>query len=380
MVRQFAQVLIVLGPSVGTVLVGCQPQPVGEKELVAVKVAAVDRVASGTGTRYSAEIEPATRVDLAFKVGGYVEAIAKATGVDGKPRLLQEGDAVRENQELASLRKTDYAQKLDEARADYAQARATADQAQRDVARAQSLVQSGSVSNIELENARTKLDSASAAAAGAKAREEQAATGLGDASLRSPLTGVVLKRSIEVGTLASPGSVAFTIADVASVKAIFAVPDVVLPRVQLGAAQSVTTEAFPGAMLTGRISRISPSADPKSRVFEAEVTIPNADGRLKTGMIAALSIAAAPGGGGDAPLVPLSAIVRAPAVRGREPAFAVYVADAPTGRTRVHARQVELGDYLGRVIPVKKGLTGGEQVVVLGAGLLSDGEAVEVLP
>jgi multidrug efflux system membrane fusion protein len=65
---------------------------------------------------------------------------------------------------------------------------------------------------------------------------------------------------------------------------------------------------------------------------------------------------------------------------GKDQAFAVYVVDAPAGRTTAHAREVELGDYLGRVIPVKKGLAGGEHVVVLGAGLLSDGEDVEIVP
>jgi RND family efflux transporter MFP subunit len=167
---------------------------------------------------------------------------------------------------------------------------------------------------------------------------------------------------------------------VSSVKAIFAVPDVVLPRVQLGAQQDVSAEAFPGATFAGRISRISPSADPKSRVFEAEVTIPNADGRLKSGMVAALSIAAVEDGQGDAPLVPLSAIVRAPGAPNGTQAFAVFVVDAAEGTTAAHAREVELGDYLGRVIPVKKGLAGGERVVVLGAGLLSDGEDVEIVP
>jgi len=356
---------------------GCRRTAIGEKEVPAVKVAVVDRLAGGTGTRYSAQIEPATRVDMAFKVGGYVESIAKTSGVDGKPRILQEGDSVRESQELAALRKTEYVQKLEESRADSAQAKASVEQARRDLARAETLVKSGSVGNIELENARTKLDSVLASAAGANAREEQAATSLSDTSLRSPMAGVVLKRSIEVGTLASPGTMAFTVADVSSVKAIFAVPDIVLPRVQLGAAQAVSAEAFPGAAFAGRISRISPSADPKSRVFEAEVTIPNGDGRLKSGMVAALSIAAVQEGQGDAPLVPLSAIVRAP---GREQAFAVFVVDAASGRTAAHARVVELGDYLGRVIPVKKGLSGGEHVVVLGAGLLSDGEEVEVVP
>ena len=78
----------------------------------------------------------------------------------------------------------------------------------------------------------------------------------------------------------------------------------------------------------------------------------------------------------SAPLIPLTAIVRAP---GRPDGFAVFVVDAGGGHPVARVRAVELGEYLGRVIPVRSGLVGGETVVVQGAGLLSDGEPVEVL-
>ena len=162
-----------------------------------------------------------------------------------------------------------------------------------------------------------------------------------------------------------------------SVKAAFGVPDVVLPRVHLGAPLAITTEAYPGERFEGRISLIAPSADPRSRVFEIDVTIPNPDGRLKSGSVAALSLEGTGDAGPAAPLIPLSAIVRSPAHADQ---FAVFIVDASAGRATAHAREVELGEYLGRVIPIRRGLTGGETVVVQGAGLLSDGEAVEVLP
>ncbi len=210
-------------------------------------------------------------------------------------------------------------------------------------------------------------------------RVDEAQTALSDTSLRSPIDGVVLKRAIEVGTLAAPGTVGFSVAQVDRVKAVFGVPDIVLPRVQLGAPQVVSTDAFPDARFAGRITRISPSADPKSRVFEVEVMIPNDDQRLKTGMVAALAMssteaAAAPEA---EPLVPLSSIVRSPGHAGR---FAVFVVDGANGQSIARARDVDLGEYLGRVIPVTSGLKGGEQIVVQGAGLLSDGEPIEVIP
>lgn len=368
----FSLLLALLLPGCRKEAANAAPHP------TAVKVTTVDRGGTGTQTRYSAQIEPATQVDLAFKVGGYVESILKVPGVDKKLRILQEGDAVHAGVELASIRRTDYVQKVQEAEAAYAQAKATVEQADLDLGRTTKLAASGSVSPSEVDSVRIKRDGARASLDGAKVRVDEAQTSLADTSLRSPIDGVALKRSIEVGALAAPGTVGFSVAQVDRVKAVFGVPDTALPLVQLGASQQVTTEAFQNATFAGRITRISPSADPKSRVFEVEVTIPNGDQRLKTGMVAALSMAAAGAVATEAePIVPLSSIVRSPARAG---AFAVYVVDGANGQTIAHARDVELGEYLGRVIPVTSGLKGGEQIVVQGAGLLSDGERVEVIP
>ncbi|WP_338866840.1 efflux RND transporter periplasmic adaptor subunit [Myxococcus stipitatus] len=344
----------------------------------AVRIATVGRAGAPADARFSAEIQPATRVDVAFKVGGYVESIAKVRDVDGHPRIIQEGDSVREGMELARLRTTDYAQKLTEARAALAQARAAEEQAQINFDRTTKLVSAEVATPAQLDAARTQRDSSAAAAAVARARVEEARTALDDTQLRSPLTGVVLKRAIEIGVLAAPGTVAFSVAETQSVRVVFGVPDTLLPNVRLGAPQAVITQAFPGQQFQGRISRIAPSADPKSRVFAVEVSIPNADQRLKPGMVAALSLR-----GGEAAalqpelLVPLSAIVRAP---GKPDAFAVFVLEAQDGKSVARAREVELGEYLGNVIPVKRGLKAGERIVVTGASLLSDGEAVEVIP
>ena len=361
----------------------CHHEAVPAPQPIAVKVAVVEHATSAAGTRYSAQINPATRLDLSFKVGGYVDSVATVPGVDGKPRLLQDGDRVRAGMQLAAIRRTDYAQRLAEAQAALAQAQAGVDQATLDLERTEKLAATNAVAGAELDAARTKRDSAAATLSGARARVDQAAIALSDIVLRSPLDGIVLKRSIEVGALAAPGTVAFAVADVGSVKAAFGVPDVVLPRVHLGEVMAITTEAYPGAQFEGRITLIAPSADPRSRVFEVDVTIPNPDGRLKPGSVAALSLDTGDAQAQAQPLIPLSAIVRSPRSRTQAPTqtpqFAVFIVDTTAGHAVARTRDVELGEYLGHVIPVKRGLTGGETVVVQGAGLLSDGEPVEVI-
>src|SRR4051794_23615576 len=88
----------------------------------AVRVQAVEAGPGQRSARYSATINAASRVDVAFKVGGYVDRVAQVTGLDGRARAVQEGDRVAKGIELAALRKEDYAQRLDEANASLAEA------------------------------------------------------------------------------------------------------------------------------------------------------------------------------------------------------------------------------------------------------------------
>ena len=107
-----------------------------------------------------------------------------------------------------------------------------------------------------------------------------------------------------------PATNGFTLADTQSVKAVFGVPDIFHQPGQLGQHLVVTTDAF-NHHVTGRVSAISPAADPKSRVFSVEVTIANAKDQLKSGMIASLGLDGArlPD---PALAVPLSAVIRDP--------------------------------------------------------------------
>jgi RND family efflux transporter MFP subunit len=361
---------------VAIVAAGCGGEAPAPKALTAVRVKSVERSSGRNGNRYSANIEPASRVDLAFKVGGYVQRVAQVKATDGKRRLVQEGDHVTAGEELAAVRVSDYEQKLSEARASLSEAEAARDKAQLDYDRATKLVGSGAVARSELDAARTRLDATSAQVDGARVRTSESSTALSDSHLRAPMNGVIAKRNVELGTLAQPGTVAFSIVDTSSVKVVFGVPDTELEALRLGTLQSVRTEAFHDREFEGHITRIAPVADPKSRVFEVEVTIANPEGLLRPGMVGGLDLGS---GRVSAPLavVPLSAIVRAP---GRPSRFALYVLDDKHTPPTVSLREVELGEFLGNAIPILAGIADGDHVVVQGATLISDGEKVLVIP
>jgi multidrug efflux pump subunit AcrB len=79
---------------------------------------------------------------------------------------------------------------------------------------------------------------------------------------------------VEVGSLVSPSTSGFVVANLHLVKAVFGVPDIAIRSVKLGDPQTITLEAVPGDF-HGRVTAISLLADPKSRVSSVEVTLPN---------------------------------------------------------------------------------------------------------
>src|SRR5581483_1833544 len=134
----------------------------------------------------------------------------------------------------------------------------------------------------------------------------------------------------------------FTIANTQTVKAVFGLPDTAVGRVKLGQRLSVSTDALTQPF-GGRVTAISPAADPKSRVFSVEVTIPNARNQLKSGMIASLALQGEPLEQ-SVLAIPLSAVVRNP--QGSD-GFAVMIAQGDSEIESVRLRPVTLGNVYG---------------------------------
>ena len=261
-----------------------------------------------------------------------------------------------------SLTKTDY----DAAHAQFDAAEAKLGAARSQVAAAQARVETA---KAEVEVARGRIKAA-------EATTTEANIPLGDTTLRAPMSGVLMQRKIEAGSLVSAGTVGFTIADVTSVKAVFGVADLVVGKLKLGDPLTMKTEAFPDEEFHGHITAISPSADPTSRVFAVEVTIPNAQNRLKSGMIASLDVAAtAPTA--QVTVVPLTAIVRS---KEDANSYAVFVVEEQGGKQVARQRNVTLGETVGNTVMVTGGLKVGDRVITTGALMVTDGEAVQVVP
>lgn len=320
--------------------------------------------------RYTATLIPREQVAVSFKVAGYVTDMAPGPG----GRLLDRGDRVARGQVLARLRDAEYQARFNSARFALEEARAARTQAAADLTRSERLTAGGYLAQSELDKARERAEATAARVETASFQMEEARLQLADAVLACPLSGVVAARHVERGTLVSPGTKAFTVADFSAMKAVFGVPDSLVGTLSPGQALDVAVEAV-GRTLSGRITSVSPSADPRSKVFEVEVTVDNADTVLKDGMAAVVAL------GGEAartrPSAPLAAVVRP---LGRTEGYALFVVQEREGRNWAVAREIRLGRVSGSRVEILEGLDPGETVITMGATLARDGAAVRIIP
>jgi RND family efflux transporter MFP subunit len=363
-----------------TILAGCHHDPpLPAKPPIAVRLSDVTLYQSTEGLQYSASLIPYAQVDVSFRTSGYVTEVKQVGPIKqteaggGRARNIGAGDYVTTGTVLARIRPQDLKNPVDESQAQVDSAVAQHTQAEQDFNRAKALYATQSLTKPDFDQAQARFDSTLAAVNQAKAALRQADIILGDSDLKAPLSGYILARNIDVGTLASPSSAAFTIADTSVLKATFGVPEDAINLVHLGQALTIQVQND-AVQYSGRVTSISPGADLRNRVFTIEVTLSNSRNTLKPGMIASVEL----GGKREAsqPSVPLSAIVPYPGEPGQ---FAVVIAESESGQWKAQLRRVTVGATHGSSVALT-GVQAGEKVASLGAQLLKDGDSLSVIP
>jgi RND family efflux transporter MFP subunit len=356
---------------------GCGHKEEAAPDSIPVTVQAVATASGAVGGAYSANIVADTQVDVAFKVNGYVQSILQVKGADGKPRNVQAGDAVTAGAVLAVVKDDTYRNSLAKAQADLQNSRASLSKSKADFARYTHLLEQRVVAQADYDAVKQQYTSAQASVGASQAAVQQAQVDLEDCKLKSPMNALILDRKIEVGTLIAPNTVGFQIGDTGKVKVVFGVPGAIVGDLKPGTDLSVTTDAFPGQTFGGAISKVAAVADPNTRVFDIEATIPNPDARLRVGMIATIHL---PAGvqANSMLVVPTRAIVRPP---DDPKGYAVYVVDKDAaGKTVATLKKIEIGPVVGDQVSVASGLDAGAQVIVRGADIVSNGASINIVP
>ena len=325
-----------------------------------------------------------TASTLSAKLMGTVRAVhVKEGDVIKKGDVLVEIDA---RQVSAQLRKAQAA--LAEARQAEASARSARDAARagEQLARATyqrylELMKQDSASQQEFDEiearyrrARSALAQTTAmlAAAGSRVQQAEAAVAAArvskkDVVITAPYDGKVTAKMVSVGDLASPGTPLLTLEKTGLYCVDLVLPERHIQSVHLDQTVRVTIPALAGLELSGRVGRIVPAADQKTRSFLVKVALPEQPS-VRSGMFARVAI---PIGDAGMLLIPASAIVRRGQLTG-----IFMVDDNQTARFRL----IRTGRTFGDTVEVISGLKAGQRYVVSPPPKLVDGVRVEVAP
>jgi len=270
--------------------------------------------------------------------------------------------------------------------AEVAGAKVALDLADKNLKRAEKLIESGDVSRSFYDDQKAKrdqlkeqYDSAIAQARQNYAGVEVARTNVANAEAQlalsrknlsytlipAPIDGFVSERTADLGEYVSPTQKVATIVRTNPLRVRIDIPEQAIPEVQVGQSVSATTSAWPDKNFSGRIARIAPNVTANSRTLTVEAEIDNSDGALKPGQFATVRILQPR---------PVAAVL--------VPARAV-VTDAGVSRVYVikngHAEQrlVQLGQTEGDLVQVKSGVAADEKVATSNLEQLGDGVLVK---
>ena len=282
--------------------------------------------------------------------------------------VREEGSRVGKGDVLAILDETDYRLANDRSRAALAMADANRAHAQAEKERADNLLKTGGITDRDHLSAQVALQVGDASLAQARAEVAIAGQQLARTQVRAPFAGRVAKRFPDPGAMLAPGTPLFTLVDDSVLEFRAQVASRDLAKVRLGAATRLSIDALPGSRVEGRVARMEPLVDERSRSFQVVVEVPGqpdlvgglfARGTLRVGEVV------------GALVVPPAALVR----DGADPAVAgAFVVRQGKAEKVVVGLGVEAPDG----IQVTSGLAAGDVVVLDPPTALASGAPVDV--
>ncbi|MCL2399252.1 MAG: efflux RND transporter periplasmic adaptor subunit [Defluviitaleaceae bacterium] len=190
---------------------------------------------------------------------------------------------------------------------------------------------------------------------------------LNNASIRSPISGVIGSRNIEPQTMLGQGTPPFTVVSADTVTVNVEVTEAIINRIYAGQKVSVRIGAASAELFVGEVTLVSPAANQMTSTFTIEVSVDNHAGTIRPGMFAEVFFTR--DRAENAVVVPRSAVL----IENGEPV--VYVADGD----RAIRRPVVIGIDTGAEIEIISGLSLGEPLIIRGQTSVTDGVAILIV-
>lgn len=188
------------------------------------------------------------------------------------------------------------------------------------------------------------------------------------AKVDSPLSGVIGRTFLDRGAaVVSQATAVALVVDMEQMIVRLNIPEQDLPYIKKGLIAELKVDAYPDAYFTGEVSKVSEVMDSQTRTLPAEIRIPNAEHRLKSGMYARIKIFAGKHTG--------SLVILQDGLVKEDTLIYVYTVEDST------ARKVKVmpGIYQENRVEILEGLKEGQRIIVFGHQGLKDGSEVNVI-
>ncbi|MDE0959375.1 MAG: efflux RND transporter periplasmic adaptor subunit [Planctomycetota bacterium] len=321
----------------------------GESQIVAARAGLVQ--ADATVLQAHAKLDKARAIHHAEKI--HLDRVSQ----------LHEQDAATDAQ-------------LETAQRDHLQALSDVAIGEKSVTSAEAMV-GAAAANIQVaQSEKEALDSlvavAQAAIASASARVHLATTMVGYTKIRAPFSGIITERFLDPGAAIVTSSSSRTTAivslkDLSRLRVYVQIPEPDVPYIQEGHAAAITCSAYPNRKFQGSVSRIAKNLDRRTRTMTVEILLENKEGQIYPGMFATV----------DFKLIERKNALTLPAqaLLGSTGEYHVYC--VVKGICQAFPIKIGLDD--GTTVEITEGLSGTEQVILIGKGLVQEGDRVEAV-
>ena len=295
--------------------------------------------------------------------------------------LVDIGDRVKAGQVIIRLDRRNFELAVNRADAALASAKSAVSQAtvqlehtSKEFRRASNLLAEKVIPQSRFDTAEAGYKAAREALAAAGDQQNQALAALQtarqhfkDTQIRSPISGVVVERNVEVGQSVAPGAPLLRILDQARLKADIDLPESDFARVATGTPAVIEVDAFQRQRFSGKVILVNPMVDRKTRTFRVRIEVPNSTAKLVDGMFARVRLLAEQR---TVLVMERDALQRIPG----SGTFYVFVVDGD----KAMKRTVKIGVIKDQYAEVLDGLGEGEKIVTSGAGRLRSGTKISL--
>jgi HlyD family secretion protein len=286
-------------------LAACSESEGAESATPSEELAVVERGDLEIRVEASGQVEPILVIEVKSKASGEITSMSVETG-----------DEVERGELLADIDPRDVRNSLAQAQADLDVALARVQIAQSQADRSQELREANVVTQQELESSTLELANARAALTRAQTNLELAQERMGDVTIRAPITGTIIEKTVEAGMIiasasgnVSGGTTLMRMADLSTMQVRTLVDETDIGKVQPGQVARVQVEAYPTREFAGSVYKIEPQAviDQNVTMFPVLVRLDNREGLLKPNMNAEVQVDVAQRQ--DVVLIPNAAVV-----------------------------------------------------------------------